>query len=313
MHLGYGRTRGGRVADGKGFDAYALRASGAPWAGAGPRDRARRSGARRSRRRSTTTAWKGATSSAPSRPRRTARTRGRREAWARRRRARRTRSTRSCRPAATPGASRSTSSTCVGCNACVIACQSENNIPVVGKDEVARGRALQWIRIDRYYKGGLDNPETAPPARDLHALRERAVRDRLPRQRDRPQRRRPEPDGLQPLRRHAVLLEQLPVQGAALQLLPLHRLHDRDPEAGRATRTSRVRSRGVMEKCSYCVQRINRARYAAEKENRPIKDGEIVTACQQACPAQAIVVRQHRGPAVARSRRRRPRRATTAC
>ena len=73
-----------------------------------------------------------------------------------------------------------------------------------------------------------------------------------------------------------------------------------------------VRSRGVMEKCSYCVQRINRARYTAEKENRPIRDGEIVTACQQACPAQAIVFGNISDPREQGLRRSRPRSATTA-
>ena len=90
------------------------------------------------------------------------------------------------------------------------------------------------------------------------------------------QRRGPQRDGLQPLRRHAVLLEQLPVQGAALQLLPLRGLHDRDPQDGAQPRGHGAQPRASWRSARYCVQRINAARIAAEKENRPIRDGEIV-------------------------------------
>ena len=128
----------------------------------------------------------------------------------------------------------------------------------------ARGREMHWIRVDTYYHGSVSNPETLQSAGALHAVRERAVRTGVPGAGHQPFERRLERHGLQPLRRHALLLQQLPLQGAALQFPALLRTANtpslkllRNPDVT-------VRSRGVMEKCTYCVQRINEAKIDAE-------------------------------------------------
>ena len=147
---------------------------------------------------------------------------------------------------------------CIGCSACVVACQAENNIPVVGKEQVLRSREMHWIRIDRYFSGrSRATRESYHQPMTCQQCENAPCEDVCPVARDDAQRRRPERHGLQPLRRHALLLEQLPVQGAALQLPALLGLeHARAYEALRNPEVT-VRSRGVMEKCTYCVQRIN--------------------------------------------------------
>jgi molybdopterin-containing oxidoreductase family iron-sulfur binding subunit len=286
LHLGYGRTRAGRVGNGAGFNAYLLRNSDSPWFGAGLE--IRKTGGQ----------WKLASTQqhhlldgrAPIRPG-TLKEFQRDPGFAHQH----------VRPPE-PGLSLYPGfkyegyawgmaidlNACVGCNACVVACQAENNIPVVGKDQVVRGREMHWIRIDTYHRGHTHNPETyfqpmlcqhcenapcevvCPVNATVHSseglnqmVYNRCVGTRYCSN-----------NCPYKVRRFNFYLYN-DWETPSLKLL-------RNPDVT-------VRSRGVMEKCSYCVQRINAAKIVSEKEDRSVRDGEILTACQQVCPAQAIV------------------------
>ncbi|HEX9443974.1 MAG TPA: 4Fe-4S dicluster domain-containing protein, partial [Candidatus Binatia bacterium] len=288
VHFGYGRTRAGRVGTGAGFNAYAIRTSGAPWHGAGLT--LKKTGARHTLactqfhhnmegrdlvRAAPLEEYKKHPDIQPS----LGRERERAPA-----------------PSLYPpfkyegyawGMVIDTSA-CIGCNACVVACQAENNIPVVGKEEVTRGREMHWLRIDRYYEGAPDNPATlhqpvpcmhcenapcepvCPVAATTHSH-----------------------EGLNEMTYNRCVgtrycSNNCPYKVRRFNFFQYSDFETPSLKLGRNPEVT-VRSRGVMEKCTYCVQRINAARIRAEKEDRRVRDGEVVTACQGACPTQAIV------------------------
>ncbi|MBX2992616.1 MAG: TAT-variant-translocated molybdopterin oxidoreductase [Bacteroidetes bacterium] len=286
LHLGYGRTKAGRVGDGLGANAFALRTAANPWFGGGAE--IRKTGEWR-KVASTQDHW-----SMEGRPivreatlddylahpefaKHMAHVPTDKESF--------------YPPFEYDGYAWGMTidlNACTGCNACMIACQSENNIPVVGKAQVENGREMHWIRVDRYYVGNdLDNPELAvmpvacqhcenapcepvcPVAATTHdheglnvmtynrCVGTRYCSNNCPYK----------------VRRYNYF-QYSDTETKSLQLM-----HNPDVT---------VRNRGVMEKCTYCVQRISAARIEAKKEDRLIRDGEIITACQSACPARAI-------------------------
>jgi molybdopterin-containing oxidoreductase family iron-sulfur binding subunit len=182
---------------------------------------------------------------------------------------------------------------CIGCNACIVSCYAENNIPVVGREQVKIGRNMQWLRIDTYFEGDLHAPrahfqpmmcqhcenagceQVCPVGATVHT-----------------------PEGLNTMVYNRCVGTRYCSNNCVYKVRKFNFLLYSDVQGGaydgdEVTKFAHnpdvtVRSRGVMEKCSYCVQRIEAAKIEADKENRAVRDGEIVTACQQACPASAI-------------------------
>jgi MoCo/4Fe-4S cofactor protein with predicted Tat translocation signal len=294
IHLGYGRTRAGRAANQSGFNAYLLRTSEAPWAGTGLE--IRKTGktyalastqmqqsmeGRNLIIANTVDGYKKDPDFVQHIQEPVPKNLSLYPAW---------------NYTGYAWAMSIDLTACVNCNACVVACQAENNIPVVGKAEVLARRAMHWIRIDTYYKGAPERPELYYQPVPCMQCEDAPCELVCPVQATNHSR-----DGLNDMvynrcvgtrycsnncpykvRRFNFLL----FQDWVTETLKLQR----NPDVS-------VRSRGVMEKCTYCVQRIREAEIRANVENRFIRDGEIQTACQQACPTRAIIFGDQNNPA----------------
>jgi molybdopterin-containing oxidoreductase family iron-sulfur binding subunit len=295
LHLGYGRTNSGRVGTGTGFNAYALRTSGSLWSAPGLQVRKlddqyplactqfqHSMEGRDIVRHSTLDEYKDDPGFAKGEFK---------------------------NPLDTPSLYMSYDydhgykwgmsvdlNACVGCNACVVGCQAENNIPVVGKEQVMYGREMHWIRIDRYHVGQTSDPGTYfQPVMCMHC-------ENAPCEVVCPvQATAHSAEGLNVMVYNRCVGTRYCSNNCPYKVRRFNFLLFADWETPslKLMRNPEVtvRSRGVMEKCTYCVQRISRAKIDAEREGREVRDGEIATACQAACPAEAITFGNINDPA----------------
>ncbi|MDQ6912831.1 MAG: 4Fe-4S dicluster domain-containing protein [Verrucomicrobiota bacterium] len=287
--LGYGRTRAGSVGNGVGFNAYALRVSDALWGGAGLE--IEKTGEHHDLV-TTQHHWN---------------MEGREEIRVGTLADFKERPLEIAKPAEPPPREEETLypnvvyqghawgmaidlNSCIGCGVCTIACQAENNIPVVGKEQVAMNRDMHWIRVDRYFDGETTNPRmlhqpvpcmhcenapcelVCPVAATVHSS-----------------------EGLNQMVYNRCIgtrycSNNCPYKVRRFNFLEYDANRFEQPATRKLMRNPNVsvRSRGVMEKCTYCIQRINAVKIESEKANRAIRDGEIMPACAQACPVEAI-------------------------
>jgi Fe-S-cluster-containing dehydrogenase component len=290
--LGYGRSRAGRVGNDVGFNAYLLRRSDEPWCGRGAE-------IRKTGRLHRLAATQHHFTMEGRQPVRSATVQAFRRDPAALLREEHQANPSMYEPVHYQGYAWAMSinlDACTGCGACTIACQAENNIPVVGRREVRRGREMHWIRVDRYYQGDADRPRTFfQPVPCMQCERapceavcpvEATVHDS---------------EGLNLQVYNRCVGTRFCSNNCPYKVRRFNFLQYSDEETeslkGQRNPDVTVRMRGVMEKCTYCVQRITGARIEAEKANRRLRDGEVVTACQAACPTGAIVFGDLNDPA----------------